>query len=407
MTAIMTTVGERRTWLDRAVEAVRRHPLVADAVLAALVAAVSLGWATDGHVARADRVAGLVCAVLFALPVVVRRHAPLPVAVGVAVAAAIAMLTVPGVSATIVLPVLVIGYSVVVHGPRWAGPVTAAVLVLGGVLPVVLRLGAPGAGSAAGVLALVGALFGVIVWLLGALRRAQLRSVEQLRERARLLEEGRRQEVRLELLAERSRISREVHDIVGHSLSGIIAQADGGRFAAARDPQRAVEVLGGIADAGRDALGDIRALLGTLRDSHADDSDEATAPTVDDVPALVAQVRAGGLPVTLEVTGTPRPLAAGTGLTVYRVVQEGLTNVVKHAGVATPTRVTLAWGPELEVAVRDDGPRGPRPAATRDGYGLVGMRERAALQGGSLEAGSRPDGGFAVRVRLPLPVGAP
>ncbi|NYD35654.1 sensor histidine kinase [Actinomycetospora corticicola] len=401
----MTTVGERPSWLDRAVAAVRRRPVAVDAVLAAAVAAVSLGWATDGHVARVDRVAGLVCAVLFALPVVLRRRYPLPIAVGVAVAAAITMVVLPGVSATILLPVLVIGYSVVVYGPRWAGPVAAAVLVLGAVLPFTLRLGAPGVGSAAGVLAIIGALFGVIVWLLGALRRAQLRSVGQLRERARLLEEGRRREVRLELLAERSRISREVHDIVGHSLSGIIAQADGGRFAAAQDPQRAVEVLAGIADAGRGALGDIRGLLSTLREGPDDESD-ATPPTVDDVPALVAQVRAGGLPVSLDVTGSPRALPAGAGLTVYRVVQEGLTNVVKHAGVATPTRVTLAWGPELEVAVRDDGPRGARPAATRDGYGLLGMRERAALQGGSLDSGPRPDGGFAVRLRLPLPAAA-
>ncbi|WP_433798492.1 sensor histidine kinase [Actinomycetospora sp. CA-084318] len=404
MTQVMIS-PERPTVLDRTVGLVRRHPVVVDAALAALVAAVSLGWATDGHVARVDRAAGVVCAVVFALPVVLRRRYPLPVAIGVAVVAAVVVTLVPGVSATLLLPVLVIGYSAVVYGPRWAGPVAAAVLVLGAVLPFVLRLGAPGVGTAAGVLALVGALFGVIVWLLGALRRAQLRSVAQLRERARLLEEGRRREVRLELLAERSRISREVHDIVGHSLSGIIAQADGGRFAAERDPQKAVEVLAGIADAGRGALGDIRGLLSTLRDSQVDDPDEAAPPTVDDVPALVAQVHAGGLPVTLEVTGTPRPLPTGSGLTVYRVVQEGLTNVVKHAGVATPTRVTLAWGPELEVAVRDDGPRGSRPAATREGYGLVGMRERAALQGGSLDAGPRPDGGFAVRMRLPLPVG--
>ena len=123
MSPVMTTVGEHRTWLDRAVETVRQHPVALDAALAVLVAAVSLVWATDGHVARANHGAGLVCAVLFAVPVAWRRRYPLPVAVTVAVAAAVAMLVLPGVSATIVLPVLVIGYSVVVHGPRWAGPV--------------------------------------------------------------------------------------------------------------------------------------------------------------------------------------------------------------------------------------------------------------------------------------------
>ncbi|ANY05292.1 sensor histidine kinase [Pseudonocardia sp. HH130630-07] len=257
-------------------------------------------------------------------------------------------------------------------------------------------------------------MLSIAVWLLGSLRRASFRHTAGLRERARLLEASRRQEVRIELLAERARISREVHDVVAHSLSGIIAQADGGQFAAQRDPQKAVDVLSGIADTGREALADVRGLLEMLR-AVSDATDDPGAdhagrpqPGTDDVPALVEQVRAGGLRVELRVVGTPRPVPTGPGLTAYRVVQEALTNVIKHAGPAAPTVVTLEWGDdELTVRVRDEGARGPVPRPPRGGHGLTGMRERAALHGGSVETGPHPDGGWSVRLRLPVAPASP
>ncbi|MBW0105263.1 sensor histidine kinase [Pseudonocardia sp. KRD291] len=394
--------------VERFVDACRRHPMIVDGVLAVVVALLGVAFARSAYSPRAQWDESTVVAILAAAPIVLRRRYPIPAAAATAVVAVIAMAAV-GIRG-LELPALVMGYSAVAYGPRWAGPLTLGVMVLGGAIPVI-RAGSAMQQYGAVVVLMVGvaALVGICTWLAGSLRRAQRRVVEELREKTRLLEEGRRREVRLELLAERSRISREVHDVVAHSLSGIIAQADGGQYAATRDPQRAVEVLAGIATTGREALGDVRGLLSMLRDTApVDDADDSSRPQpgTDDVPTLVEQVRAGGLPVDIEVIGTPRPLPSGAGLTAFRVVQESLTNVIKHAGVAAVTHVVLDWAPdELTVRVRDEGAGGPRPTPPLGGHGLIGMRERAALHGGSVETGPHPDGGFVVRLRLPLTPG--
>ncbi|MEQ3553314.1 sensor histidine kinase [Pseudonocardia nematodicida] len=412
---------ERSTVVERFAAAARRNPIVVDAVFAAVLFAIALQWTFEGRGVFSDAKGLAVVVAVFAHgPVVLRRRYPLPAAVVTAVVAAVASFSFSGTSGAYVLPAIVMGYSAVAYGPRWAGPVAAAALATGMIGPALItmiRSGAftepvdPNAPGPLGTLVIIGVvvLVAACIWLAGALRRASVRNTEQLRERARLLEDGRRQEVRLELLAERSRISREVHDVVAHSLSGIIAQADGGQFAAKRDPQKAVEVLDGIATTGREALGEVRGLLEMLRDTAPDDDADGPdgagrpQPGTDDVPALVEQVRAGGLPVLLAVTGEPRPIATGSGLTAYRVVQEALTNVIKHAGPGTPTQVGLQWtADELTVRVRDEGARVPVPVPPRGGHGLIGMRERAALHGGSVETGPHPDGGYAVRLRLPL-----
>lgn len=392
----------RPTVLERYVEWCRRNPVAVDAVLAVVVALLGIAFARSAYSPRVQWDESTVVAIVAALPIVLRRRFPLPAAVAEAVVAAVGIATV-GIRG-LELPVLIMGYSVVVYGPRWAGPLMAAVMLFGGVLPFVVRAGSDVPAGVLGFMVALAILVALCVWLAGALRRARWRSVEQLRERARLLEQGRRQEVRLELLAERARISREVHDVVAHSLSGIIAQADGGQYAATRDPQRAVDVLAGIATTGREALNDVRGLLDMLRDTAPVDDGDDTGPQpgAADVPALVEHVRAGGLPVALATTGTPAALSTGAGLAVYRVVQEALTNVVKHAGPSTPARVGMDWGAdELTVEVRDDGAAGPRPALPRGGHGLVGMRERAALHGGTVETGPNTGGGFTVRLRLP------
>jgi len=395
--------------VERFVSFTRRNPMVLDGVLAVVLFLISLQWTLEGKVPRDARALAIVVAVLATAPVVFRRSRPIPAAAATAVVAAAGTFTFSGTLAAFILPALIMGYSAVAYGPRWAGRLVAAVLAVGMFGPLLIsgffvtdpENGWTGPILVAGYMLLIL----LCVLLLGATRRAQNRYAEQLRERARLLEEGRRQEVRIELLAERSRISREVHDIVAHSLSGIIAQADGGQYAAQRDPQKAVEVLAGIGSAGREALGDVRGLLAVLRDTGPldEDASDRPQPGTDHLPALVEQVRAGGLPVDLTVTGTPRQLGNGAGLTAYRVVQEALTNVIKHAGRDTPTHVTLAWtDDELTVSVRDEGAQGPRPTPPRGGHGVIGMRERAALHGGSVEIGPHPDGGFAVRLRLPL-----
>ena len=266
----------RPTVVERYVEWCRRNPVAVDAVLAVLVALIGIALARSPYSPRAQWDASTVVAIVAAAPIVLRRRFPLPSAIATAVVAVVSQLAV-GVRG-LELPVLIMAYSVVVYGPRWSGPLMAAVMLLGGLLPFTYYAG-PDPGPVVLSMVVVSALVALCVWLAGALRRARRRSVEQLRERARLLEEGRRQEVRLELLAERARISREVHDVVAHSLSGIIAQADGGQYAATRDPQRAVDVLAGIATTGREALNDVRGLLDMLRDTApVDDATAARSP---------------------------------------------------------------------------------------------------------------------------------
>lgn len=408
-----STPAERPTLVERGVVLARRNPVVVDAVLAAILLCTAVGWTLEGKVPRAVQPLALAVAVAAASPVVFRRTHPIPAAVVTAVVAGAAQAIAAGLAPVLLLPATVMGYSAIAYGPRWAGAASFVLLLAGAVsralTTLVVRPAPPVPPGTLSLMVGVPFLVAGAVWLAGSLRRASFRRTESLRDRARLLEEGRRQEVRIELLAERSRISREVHDVVAHSLSGIIAQADGGRFAARQDPEKAVQVLAGIAATGREALGDVRGLLAMLRDAGPDDEpDDAGRPQpgTGDVGALVEQVRAGGLPVDLRVTGTPRPVGSGAGLTAYRVVQEALTNVVKHAGRGARTRVGLDWGAdELTVRIRDDGGRGPRPEPPRGGHGLTGMRERAALHGGSVEAGPQPDGGFSVRLRLPLPPG--
>ncbi|WP_432501412.1 sensor histidine kinase [Kineococcus arenarius] len=241
----------------------------------------------------------------------------------------------------------------------------------------------------------------VATWLLGRLRRASRQNELALLERARLLENERENESRLAATAERQRIAREMHDVVAHSLSVIIAQADGGRYAAAANPAAAQEVLGTISATGRQALADMRNLLGVLRQGPGDE--RAPQPDAARVADLVEQVRASGLDVALEVTGEPRPLPPAIGLAAYRIVQESLTNVLKHAGPAARARVEVRWDPDaLRLGVDDDG-RGAAALVepSSGGQGLVGMAERARLHGGAVVSGPRPGGGFSVRATLP------
>jgi signal transduction histidine kinase len=192
-----------------------------------------------------------------------------------------------------------------------------------------------------------------------------------------------------------------MHDIVAHSLTAMIAQADGGRYVAAANPEAAAGALTTIAETGRRALTDMRSLLAVLRE---DTPREFTAtPGLDDLDALVRQMRGSGLDVTYTVAGQSRDLPAGTQLSVYRIVQESLTNVLKHAGPRAHADVTLEWRPEmLVVEVVDDG-RGAAALveAPPGGQGLTGVEERARLHGGRAVAGPRAGGGYRVRAELP------
>ncbi|WP_062517766.1 sensor histidine kinase [Demequina gelatinilytica] len=227
--------------------------------------------------------------------------------------------------------------------------------------------------------------------------------VERRRSRAGAEESARAGEAALALAAsnERARIAREMHDVVAHTLSVVVAQADGGRFAGRADPAAGLASLDTIADVSRSALAEMRALLGILRDGDGG-ADMGPQPSLSDIPELVASMREGGLEVSYVTTGTPRPLPIGAGLAAYRIVQEALTNVLKHAGPHVTAFVQLRWEDDaLAVAVSDDG-RGAAARGDGDGLGIAGMAERATVFGGTLTAGPRAGGGFLVRARLPL-----
>jgi len=249
--------------------------------------------------------------------------------------------------------------------------------------------------------------FGAIAWLAGRGVRTRTRLTEELHEAAVREQEAHELQALRAASDERRRIAREMHDVVAHSVSVMVVQAGGARRILDRDPARAVAAAAQIERTGREALAEMRRLLGVI---HREDDDEhdarAPQPTMAGVGALVARAKEAGLPVELHVDGEKRTLPAGLDLAAFRVVQEGLTNALKYADHAR-TDVHVRWGErELELEILD---RGPGPARERmggeDGHGLVGMRERVKLYGGELEAGRRRGGGFRIRAKLPLVAG--
>jgi signal transduction histidine kinase len=236
-------------------------------------------------------------------------------------------------------------------------------------------------------------------WLVGrALRTHRLRTRE-LEALAAELADEREERARLAVAAERARIARELHDVVAHSVSTMVVQAEAGEALLDRHPRRAREAFESIESTGREALAEMRRLLGLLR---REDRELALVPqpSLAQLDQLLRRVREAGLPVELEVEGKPRPLPPGLDLSAYRIVQEALTNTLKHAGCARAW-VTVRYGEELlELEIADDGH--PASNGASGGHGLAGMRERARLFGGEVEAGKRAEGGYAVRARLLL-----
>jgi signal transduction histidine kinase len=244
-------------------------------------------------------------------------------------------------------------------------------------------------------LALVIVLVSVaLCWQLGLGVRRQHEQMENLAARAELA-----------AVTERNRIAREMHDIVAHSLTAVIAQADGGRYAGKKDPDKAIEALDTISSTGREALAQMRQLLSVLREDEARGT--SAAPGVGGVPALVEDARRSGLPVRLDIVGTPREVSATVGLTVYRAVQESLTNVLKHAG-KVETTVVLDWSAPAALGVRVDNAPGTglvdaaSPAGGAGGQGLLGLSERARVHGGSASWGPSEvyPGGWRIAVML-------
>ena len=245
--------------------------------------------------------------------------------------------------------------------------------------------------------------FGAISWLAGRAVRTRTQLTEELHEAAQREEDAHAQEAERAAAEERRRLAREMHDVVAHSVSVMVVQAGGARRILERDPARAVAAAEQIERTGREALAEMRRLLGVLHQDEDEHDARAPQPSMSGVGALVERDREAGLPVELHEEGARRSLPAGPDLAAFRVVQEGLTNALKYSG-GSATEVHVRWRDrELELEVADRGPGPVRERVGGDGgHGLVGMRERVRLYGGELDAGRRRGGGFRVRAKLPL-----
>jgi signal transduction histidine kinase len=247
-----------------------------------------------------------------------------------------------------------------------------------------------------------GSLFMVATWIGGIYANTRRRYLESLEERAERAEHERDQQARIAAAAERARIARELHDVVAHNVSVMIVQADGAGYTIDRDPEQARRAVATISSTGRQALAEMRRLVGVLRQDDGGEEDYAPQPGVADLDALVAHIRQSGLPVESTVSGTCRDLPEGEQLVIYRIVQEALTNALKHGGPGVRARVEMEYRPrEIVLRVTDDG-RGAAAPRSIDGHGLIGMRERVAMYDGSVHASPCPGGGFQVAVRLPV-----
>jgi signal transduction histidine kinase len=292
------------------------------------------------------------------------------------------------------VPLLVAVYSAMRHGGRRAAAVgfCAAAAAL-----VVVELRVPVSGGVSNI-PFIWVPF-VIVCAAGRIIRARELTHTRVRTHAERLESAQDETIRAALIEERARIARELHDIVAHSVSVMVIQAGAAEDLLNRDPERARVPLLSIQESGGHAIGELRRMLGLLRDAQAEPM-LAPQPGASEIGELIEQMSELGLPVELRVEGTPRALPPGVELTAFRVVQEALTNTLKHAGHATST-VLLRYGErELDLEVVDNGATVRGNGAV--GHGLIGMRERVALYDGAIEAGPRPEGGFSVCVRLPL-----
>jgi signal transduction histidine kinase len=370
---------------DELVTFIRQH---GDEVLAAALTAFALLGVALTEATELQRVASAALAVALGAAAARRSRDPLPL-LGLILAVSIAALAMPilaeptnsGVFVFFLLAV----YSAAAHtsGRRTllAGGMTVGLFVTGldssgginadNVIFLALILGAP--------------------WVAGrAVRQRRLNDRELVQEKTRAA---------AAIMEERARIARELHDVVAHSISVMVIQARGGRHVLESDPADARDAFANIERTGQQALDEMRRLLGMLR--RGDEAlTLAPQPSLKELGALVEQVRAAGLPVQVAVEGEPRDLPPGVELSAFRIVQEALTNALTHAGPARAQVVLRYRADDFELEISDDGPG--MGAASGSGYGLVGMRERVEVYGGELEAGRRPEGGYALRVRLPL-----
>ena len=389
---------------DRYLAWTRRHPLLVDAALVAVLLWQSAPHLTGIRTGRQLLTLALILGVV--LPLVWRRRAPFLVFMIIAAMALVQLLTTRELTDDLAL--LVAFYTLCAYQPPRRILAAAVILELGGVGAAAQTT--PGGAHAARVWLFISGLVAG-AGLLGYYIRTRRAYLASLVDRAERLERERDQEAQLAASAERTRIAREVHDIVAHNIAVMVALAEGAAYTVADSPDQAATIMGQVAGTGRSALTEMRRMLGVMRQPGG--PEHAPAPALADLDALLATVRAAGLPTVLTVTGQPFPLPPSAELALYRMIQEALTNTLKHAGAAS-AQVRLDYLPgAIELEVTDDGqpdagqPDAGQPdagpaAAPVAGHGIAGMRERAAVFGAEVSAGPGAGGGWRVHTVLRL-----
>ncbi|MFF9852843.1 sensor histidine kinase [Streptomyces litmocidini] len=396
--------------MQRLYDFIRRHPTGVDGFWAVVLLGFSLLWVGTTYPTVDHPVAHGLVAALFSLVVALRRRAPEKMLV-LTVALGVAQLAFGLVPFMADFAMLVIIFTVAAHdGPRWA----SRLALIGGLSASTLsQLRWPMEGTSSG----AAKVFFVIImtvpfalaWVLGDSLRTRRAYFAQLEERASRLEQEREAQAKVAVAAERARIARELHDVVAHNVSVMVVQADGAAYVMDSSPETAKQALETISTTGRQALAEMRRLLGILRTGeHQEAGEYVPQPDVRQIEDLVEQVRGAGLTVDFAIEGSPRPLPSGVELTAYRIVQEALTNTRKHGGPDACASVRLVYFDDgLGLLVEDDGRGAPQEmyedgGADGRGHGLIGMRERVGMVGGTLDAGPRPGGGFRISALLPL-----
>jgi len=379
------------------------HGRVRSALFDLLVGAGVAGVTSLGFLATATPRATMALGYLMAVAIVFRRRRPLATMAAVSVVALLQVILFPQTFTPLPydVAVLVAMYSVVKYGKHIRDAYLAAAVVAIGIALVVARH--PQSQWQLETLWYVGVCGGV--WLMGYSMRNRRIYVATLEEKAATLEREREHLARIAVADERATIARELHDVVAHSLSVMIVQADGGRYAFDSDPDQARQALTTVAETGREALADMRRLVEVLRSTQVepDGADARITVALDHLDQLVERARSAGVTVDVEVTGQRPPLPPAVEVSLYRIVQEALTNVLRHAGAGAHVRLRLRYTPEaVSVSVIDDGGEATvRSAAHGSGHGLVGMRERVHVHGGELTVGPA-EAGWAVEATIPL-----
>ncbi|MFJ4972968.1 sensor histidine kinase, partial [Streptomyces sp. NPDC088755] len=396
--------------MQRLYDFLRRHPLGVDVFWAVVLLGLSgMSMASGMYDAGQEQVLAIPVALGLSTVVALRRRLPermllLAIAVGVG---QLVFDVRPGIGN---FAMLVITFTVATIGERWASRLALICSLSAAGLSQLRWDPEPGASwpQLVFVTVIMTVPF-VLAWVMGDSLRTRRAYFNQLEERAARLEREREAQSKVAVAAERARIARELHDVVAHNVSVMVVQADGAAYVMEAAPDQARQALETISSTGRQALAEMRRLLGVLRTGDAPESGEyVPQPDVEQIEDLIEQVRQTGLAVDFKVEGTARPLPSGVELTAYRIVQEALTNTRKHGGPDAGASVRLVYFDDgLGLLVEDDG-RGAAHELYEDGgadgagHGMIGMRERVGMVGGTLDAGPRPGGGFRISALLPL-----